>query len=423
MGPRIPTEAFGKRRALIAEALGEGNALVIATHAEALHSADVHHRFRPQSDFWYLTGFREPHSVLVLMGGSGESHLFLDERDPKQEIWTGRRLGVERAKDALDVDHAHPTEGLAGRLGGILDGQTVHSITRHDPAMHERIHNALGDTEDGRLILADARTIKDADEIAMLQAAADAAIQGHLAAYREMRSGRHERHPEAAFLHTVRALGSEGPGYPPIVGAGANAAVLHYIDNTDPIETGDLVLMDAGCEWDYYNSDITRTLPADGAWSDRQRDLYDLVLRAQDAAIAQVKPGNRFRDPHDAAVEVLTEGLVEHGFLNPQEAKDKDAHQAFYMHGTSHFLGLDVHDPGRYKGDDGKSRVLEPGMVLTVEPGLYFNPDFADLPAGLSPLGIRIENDLVVTEDGHTDLTAGLPRDADELASLVAGNG
>lgn len=422
-GPDIPLEAFAARRRRVAETLESGHALVVATHTEATHSNDVHHRFRPHSDFWYLTGFAEPHSVLVLDGGSAQTHLFLDERDPKQEIWTGRRLGLDRAKDALGVDHVHAIDDLPGRLADVVGNQEVRTIAQHDPAMETRIKNALGRTDDGRPLLAEARCIKDAAEVEMMQAAADAAIQGHLAAFPNMRSGRNERHAEAAFLHAIRDAGSEGPGYPPIVGAGANGAVLHYIENNATIQSGELVLMDAGAEWGYYNSDITRTVPADGEWTGRQKDIYAVVLEAQDAAIQAVRPGNRFRDPHDAAVQVLTHGLVNLGLLDMDvdQAIADNAHQDVYMHGTSHYLGLDVHDPGRVKGDDGESRILEPGMALTVEPGLYFNPDFAPLPEGMEPLGIRIENDLVVTDDGCNDLTAALPRDPDALADLVTG--
>ena len=422
--PRIPVEAYPARRARLADALGDGHALVVATHAEALHAHDVHHRFRPHNDFWYLTGFGEPHSILVLLGGSGESHLFLDERDPKQEIWTGRRLGVERAKDTVGVDHAHPISDLDRRLADLVKGHTVQVVAEHDPRMQERIRNTIGEIPDGCPLLAEARCIKDADEVAMMQAAADAGMAGHLAAFPELRAGRNERHAEAAFLHAIRMAGSEGPGYPPIVGTGPNAAVLHYIDNAAQIAPGDLVLMDAGCEWGYYNSDITRTVPADGEWTSLQREIYATVLAAQDAAIAKVRPGNRFRDPHDAAVEVLVQGLTDLGILDgdADKALDAEVHGDFYMHGTSHYLGLDVHDPGRTRDADGKSRVLEPGMALTIEPGLYFNPDYAPLPNGVPSLGIRIENDLVVTTEGHRDLTAALARDPDELAALVRGN-
>ncbi len=421
--PRIPQEAYAKRRQAMANRLSDDELLVVATHAEALHSHDVHHRFRPQNDFWYLTGFDEPGATLVLLP-SGESHIFVQERDPKKEIWNGRRLGVDRAKDALEVDHAHAAGELSSRLADLARGQTALVIANHDPAAREIIRNAVDEAADGAPRLADARCIKDADEIAMMQAAADVAADGHRAAFALMQAGNNERDAEAAFLHAIRRAGSEGPGYPPIVGTGANAAVLHYIENEDTIQSGDLVLMDAGAEWGYYNSDITRTLPASGEWSSHDLELYSLVLQAQDAAIAEVRPGNTFDAPHRAAIRVLADGLADMGICE-SAADAKEAQKAiepYYMHGTSHFLGLDVHDAGRYKGDDGKGRRLEPGMALTVEPGLYFNPDYAPLPKGMRARGIRIENDLVVTDDGALDLTSGLTRDPDELAALVSGN-
>jgi Xaa-Pro aminopeptidase len=422
--PRIPDDAFVARRKRLAERLGEGNAMVVATHAEALHSHDVFHRFRPQNDFWYLTGFNEPGSVLVLIGGSGESHLFLEERDAKKEIWTGRRLGVERAKDELEVDHTYAIGELKTKIEDITKGRTVHLIADHDPVAAKRIKKAVGDVEAGAPIVAAARCIKDAAEIAMMQKAADVAIDGHLAALPLMKVGRNEREAESAFLHAIRMAGSEGPGYPPIVGTGANAAVLHYIENEATIAKGDMVLMDAGAEWGYYNSDITRTAPASGEWQSQDKELYAIVLAAQDAAIAEARPGNPFHAPHNAAVRVLADGLADLGWIAPSD-DIKSAHEAvspFYMHGTSHFLGLDVHDAGAYRDDEGKGRLLEPGMSLTVEPGIYFNPDYAPMPVGVASKGIRIENDLMVTDDGCLDLTRGLTRDADELAALVAGN-
>ena len=221
---------------------------------------------------------------------------------------------------------------------------------------------------------------------------------------------------EAALLRHYRASGSTGPGYPAIVGAGANAAVLHYIENRDAIRAGDLVLVDAGCEWGYYNSDITRTVPSDGRFSDDHADLYRLVHEAQRAALAKVAPGNTLQQVHEAAAKVLTDGFVARGWM--KEDDGADGTRRFFMHGTSHYLGLDVHDAGRYK-IDGASRKLEPGMVITVEPGLYLNPNFTDLPPGLDPLGIRIENDVVVTDDGHDDLLAGLPNDLDGVEGLL----
>lgn len=418
--PQLGPEVFARRRARVAEALEDDEVLVVATHEEAVHSNDTHYRFRPHSDFWYLTGFGEPEAALVLRGDSGASALFLRERQRDAEIWTGRRLGTERAVEVLGVDRAHAFDEIGRGLRDELRGAKVRAVTEH----HRTVQAALpGDVAPGRSIVADQRVRKDADELRLLREAARIGNEAQLASWDEVRAGRREHHVEARLLQTYAAAGSTGPGYPPIVGAGANAAILHYIDNRAPIEAGDLVLIDAGCEWGYYNSDITRTLPADGKWTDEQRAWYDVVLRAQEAAIAEVRPGNTFDAPHRAAVEALTAGLVELGVLEGDVAAliEAEEHRRFYMHGTSHFLGLDVHDAGRYKVEGGASRPLEPGMVLTVEPGLYANPDFTDLPAGLTPLGIRIENDIVVTEDGCEDLQAGLPVDPDDMAAIVRG--
>lgn len=418
-GPQLGTDVFAKRRARVAEDLQDDQVLVVATHREALHSRDVHHRFRPHSDFWYLTGFNEPGAALVLEGDTGHSTLFLRQRKPAAEIWTGRRLGIENAPDVLGVDAAMDHDDLAKRLPRLVGDREALGVVGHDP---ETAH-LLPDAETAGDLIARRRMIKDAAEVEMMRAAARMGNEAMLAALPAAKAGAYEFQVDAALRYVYHGAGSTGPSYPPIVGAGANAAVLHYIDNQARIGDGDLVLVDAGCEWGYYASDITRTVPASGRFNDMQRTLYDIVHAAQKAAIAKVRPGNTFRDPHDTAVRVLTEGLVEAGILrgDVDALIDDDAYRSYYMHGTSHFLGLDVHDVGSPKDEDGGPRRLEPGMVLTVEPGLYFNPDFAELPDGIAPLGIRLENDIVVTEDGHEDLQADLTCDADDWADMLRG--
>ncbi len=417
--PQLPLEVYQARRRRVADALGDQGALVVATHPLAVHSKDVEHRFRPQSDFWYLTGFAEPGAILVLIGGTAEAHLFLRTRKPEAEIWTGRRLGVERARDALDVDHAHALDEFPERFHAMVQGLEVHGIVEHHPEIEEMVRNAVPDIRNGRNLLAGFRCIKDATEIALLQKANDVGVAAMEAVIEGRANLTTEHAMEAELLRAYRASGSTGPAYPPIVGAGANGAVLHYIDNQSAIKPDDVVLIDAGCEWGYYNSDITRTIPA-GAWSSLQKELYAIVLEAQKQAIAEIRPGNTFRAPHDAAVRVLTEGLVDRGYIqsNVDDAIKSEAYRAYFMHGTSHFLGLDVHDVGDAKDAEGGSRVLEPGMVLTVEPGLYFNPDFATVPDGVPTMGFRIENDVVVTDDGCLDLTRNLVTDADELEAM-----
>ncbi len=419
--PQLPLDAFLNRRARAADAVGDDAVLVVATHPEMTYSNDVEHRFRPHSDFWYLTGFDEPEAVLVLEGDSGTSTLFLRERHPEREVWTGRRLGLERAGEALGVDRVQAFGDLSRRIGGLVGKRQLLGNFEHDPGTRTRIRRAAGHEEDGREITATMRLRKDPDEIRLLRRAADVGVRAFEEAARLVRPGSSEHAVEGALLSTYRRAGSTGPGYQPIVGAGRNAAVLHYTRNQDPIKDGQLVLVDAGCEWGYYNSDITRTFGS-GGWSDEQADLYDLVLESQKAALREVRPGNTIRDPHHAACRVLAEGLVERGILegDPEKLVEAGDHRAFYMHGTSHFLGLDVHDVGGYRAQgNGEPTKLEPGMVITVEPGLYFNPDYAQVPAGLSGIGIRIEDDVVVTEDGLLNLTKGLPTNRDELDSLV----
>lgn len=420
--PQLPLDTFRRRRERLADAIGDGAVMVVATHPQTTFSNDVEHVFRPHSDFWYLSGFAEPESVLLLEGGTGRSDLWLRTRKPEAEVWTGRRLGVERAAEALGVDAAHAVDGLGADLKRRLAGRRVHACTDHHPDFDEHLRNVLGDEDPASCrALHEMRLRKDADEVRMLREAARLGNEAMERGLARVRPGTMEYEVEAELLRHYRAHGSTGPGYPPIVGTGANAGILHYIENRARIGPDDLVLVDAGCEWGYYNSDITRTVPASGEWTGLQRDLYDLVRRAQVAALREVRPGAEVKAPHRAAVRVLTEGLVEMGWISGsvEEAVERQSFRSFYMHGTSHFLGLDVHDVGGYTTEAGGPRVLEPGMVLTVEPGLYVNPDFAPAPGGVPPLGIRIENDVVVTEDGHEDLQAGLAADADDVAALA----
>lgn len=415
--PQLPIESFQRRREQAAQTLEDDQVLVVATHAETTYSNDVEHRFRPHSDFWYLTGFAEPGCVLTI-GSDGRTDLWLRPRKPEAEVWTGRRLGIERAQ-VLGVDHAHDSTDLAG-LKRSIGARKPLARTAHHPVAHAALAGL--DPADARPMLSSMRRIKDAQEIALLQRAADIGMEAMREALPLAQAGRRESEVEGALLRRYRAAGSTGPGYPPIVGAGANAAILHYIGNQAPIREGDLVLVDAGCEWGYYNSDITRTVPASGHFTPLQADLYEAVQRAQEAALRSVVPGKRFRDPHDAAVEVLVDALVDQGYLegDKDELIEKQAQRSFFMHGTSHYLGLDVHDPGEVKEADGESVRLEAGMCLTVEPGLYFNPDFAPCPDEAAGIGIRLENDVVVTEDGHLDLVGGLPARLDDVLAALS---
>lgn len=443
--PQLPLEAYQRRRRDLARQLGPGHALVVATHPTHQYSHDVEHPFRPHSDFWYLTGFDEPRSVLVLHGGSGATDLFVQPRRKEAEIWTGRRLGVDRATDALGVDRAHSFEDLNAKLPAILGKAKVHAIADHDPIVRRRVQRAAkrhlvpeassvrpGGPEankstqrmqpHGRHLLHEMRLVKEPAELKMLKVACDLGVAAHLEAASRIRPGARESAVEAAFSHHARSKGSTGVGYPSICGCGPNAAVLHYITNRDRLRKGRLFLIDAGCEWGWYTSDITRTYPVGGVFTRIQGDVYDLVAAAHKAALREVRPSRPFRAPHEAAVAVITAGLIDAGHLEgPYEAAVKEqTYRRFFMHGTSHWLGLDVHDAGSPNGPDGRPRLLRDGMCLTVEPGLYFNPDFAACPPRTAGIGIRIEDDVAVTGDGHRNLTRRLPVERDDVADLVA---
>lgn len=378
-------DIFADRRERLRDELGD-RPLVVATNPETIYSNDVHNRFRPNSDFWYLTGFAEPGATLVMDGD--KDFLFVRARDPKAEIWNGRRMGVERVAEL----------GMLGRDAG--------NVREFMQGKDYLVAGAADGGEDASGLLAEMRVRKDDFEIAQLAEANRIGMIAMEQALARATPGNFEHHIEAELLQVYRENGT-WPGYPSIVGAGQNGAVLHYTANSDRIKEGELVLVDAGCEAGYYNSDITRTVCA-GEMSTRQSDLYAVVESAQKAAIAEVRPGNHFHAPHEAATRVLATGLLDLGLIS-QEEQIKN----FYMHGTSHWLGLDVHDAGEYKVD-GKSRLLEAGMCLTIEPGLYFNPHFAKCPPGTEGIGIRLENDIVVTEDGHLDLTATTGKNAKE---------
>lgn len=421
--PRIEKAEFARRRKALGRQIGAGNALVVSTHPPALFSNDVTNPFRPQSDFWYLTGFGEPDAV-ALIESSGRTTLWLQPRDPASEIWDGRRLGVERAKSALGVQEARPSgevvKDLATRLGGF--GQ-VYAILGHDVALRARVKRAARrELAPGSHLVADMRIRKSPEELRVLRKACQVGMDAMEEAARSIRPGGRENHVAAALIGHYLREGSEGWGYPPIVGAGANAAVLHYTENRDAIKAGDLVLIDAGCSWHHYTCDITRTFPASGRFDTTQAALYDIVAEARKKALAKIRPGETVRAPHEAAARTITEGLVAMGHLkgHVDDLVAEHAYRAFFMHGTSHYLGIDVHDAGAYKDADGAWRRLEEGMVLTVEPGLYYNPDYATCPPGTAGTGIRIEDDVAVTETGRSVLTSRLPTDRDAVEAMVA---
>jgi len=426
---------YAARRRRLAEAMGDGVA-VVPTAPERVRNRDTHFPYRFDSHFYYLTGFSEPEAVLVLL--PGKSILFCRERNPEREIWDGFRHGPEAARERYGFDEAHAIETLDGKLPALLENQpvlhypmgadaewdaraigwlnAVRAKSRAGIAAPERV-------QDVRALIDEMRLVKDAHELALMRRAARIAAGAHRRAMLATRPGRAEYEIEAELLHEFRRNGAQFPAYSPIVAGGANACVLHYVFNDAPLADGDLLLIDAGCEPDGYASDITRTFPVNGRFTAAQRDVYEIVLAAQGAAIERVKAGSAWNDPHDAAVRVLAQGMLDLGLLQGslEEALEKEAYKRFYMHRTGHWLGLDVHDAGEYKRA-GSWRALQPGMTLTVEPGLYIRAD-DDVPAALRNIGIRIEDDVRVAEGGCEVLTAEAPKRVADIEALMRDRG
>lgn len=433
----LPGDAWRKRRRQLMRMAGEEAIVVLAAAPERVRSRDTHHPYRQDSDFWYLTGFVEPEAVLVLMPGRrhGESILFCRERDPEREAWDGGRLGPEGAVDTLQMDDAYPIDDIDDILPGLLEGRSrVYYPFGRDPDFD---HTMIGWVNQVRArirtgarapheflelghLLDELRLFKSAQELRVMQRAADISMVAHAAAMQAVRPGMHEYTLQAELERVFRMHDAE-PAYGSIVGAGANACILHYRANNARIGADDLVLIDAGAEYRGYAADITRTFPAGGMYSAQQRALHEVVEQAQAAALAQAQPGVPYAAMHDAAVQVLTEGLLRLGLLKGRldKAVADGAYKRFYRHKTGHWLGLDVHDVGEYRVDD-QSRVLEPGMVFTIEPGLYVMPDDTSVPAKWRGIGIRIEDDVHITRDGHRVLTQALPRSAEAIEAFMA---
>ena len=429
---------FHNRRQRLLDTLTRrgGGVAIVPTAAEVTRNRDTHYPFRPDSYFHYLSGFPEPEAVLVLVAGdTPRSLLFCRDKNIEREIWDGFRFGPEAAADEFGFDEAHPIADLDTQLTTLLANQpAIYFALGHDLAWDKRLVDALnrvreqvrtGITAPARIQdlhaeLDEMRLIKDSHEVLTMRRAAAISDVGHRRAMQVTRPGRHEYEVEAELLHAFRQGGAQSPAYPAIVAGGANACVLHYVSNACRLADGDLLLIDAGCELDGYASDITRTFPVNGRFSGPQRDVYQLVLAAQQAAIDATAPGIAWNVPHDAAVAVLAQGMLDLGLLSGTldgvlEAGD---YRRFYMHRTGHWLGLDVHDVGDYKRD-GDWRPLQTGMTLTVEPGCYIRA--ADkVPEAFWNIGIRIEDDVLVTKDGCSVLTADVPKDADEIEALMA---
>jgi Xaa-Pro aminopeptidase len=436
----VAQEELARRRQSLMRLIG-GEALALLPAAAVRHrNSDVEHAYRQDSDFHYLTGFPEPHAVAALLPGreAGEYVLFVRERDPDREAWEGRRAGLAGACREHGADEAFSIGDLDKVIPVLMEGR---SRVFYTLGQHARFDQRLlgwldglrprGQAASGRHapaqiatlehILHDMRLRKSRAEIELLRESARIAARAHVRAMRFCRPGRKEYEVMAELVHEFR-LHNADASYHPIVGGGANSCILHYHENDQELKDGDLLLVDAGCEHHFYASDITRTFPVNGRFSPEQRAVYDIVLRANQAAIAQVRPGNDWNAPHEAAVQSVTQGLVRLGLLKGRVShlvRDGD-YQRFFMHRTGHWLGMDVHDVGDYKVGD-QWRALEPGMVMTIEPGIYIPPGARKVPKRFHGIGIRIEDDVLVTRSGAEVLTGGVPKDPDEIEALMAG--
>ncbi len=433
----VPLRTHARRRRQLMRMVGDEAILILPAAKEVVRSRDTHYPYRQDSDFWYLTGFGEPEAVLVLVPGRkhGEALLFCRERDPEREAWDGPRCGPEGAVETFGFDDAYPIGDLDDILPGLLEGRTrVYYHFGRDQEFDLKLigwlNRVRAQVRQGAQppheflelghVLDEMRLFKDRDELRLMQRAADISVLAHEAAMRAVRGGMREYELQAELERVFRQHDAE-PAYGSIVGAGSNACVLHYRANNAPVNGGDLVLVDAGAEYRGYAADITRTFPASGRFNKEQRLLHDLVHEAQRAALKKARPGIAYEEGHRAAVATLTEGLLRLGLLKGKLEKNiADGHyRRFYRHKTGHWLGLDVHDVGEYR-IDGESRLLEPGMVFTIEPGLYVAPDDTTVDAKWRGIGIRIEDDVLVTKDGHEVLTDKLARSAEEIEAFMA---
>ena len=434
----ISKSEYARRRKRLMDMMASNSIALIPAASECTRSRDTQYPFRQDSDFLYLTGFAEPDGVLVLIPGRrhGQVLLFCRDRDPTMEQWHGYRAGPDGAVSTFGMDDAFPIDDIDDIVPGLAEGkQHIYYAMGHNDtfdrsvmAWVNQIRSQVrtgakppGDFTDLAFLLHEQRLFKSAAELRIMAKAGDISSQAHCQAMRECRPGRYEYQLEGAIARTFAEHGARFPAYNSIVGSGANACVLHYDENRDRLTDGDLVLIDAGCEYKGYAADITRTFPVNGKFSTEQRALYDLVLNAQLAAIKKVRPGNTWNQPHDATVRVITRGLIALGLLkgNEKQLIKDGAYRDFYMHRAGHWLGMDVHDVGDYR-IDGKWRQLEPGMVLTIEPGIYVSPTNTKVPKKWRGIGIRIEDDVAVTASGCQVLTAGVPKVADDIEALMA---
>jgi Xaa-Pro aminopeptidase len=418
--------------------MGDNAIAILPSSKLKVRNHDADFQFRQDSDFYYLTGFNEPEAVLALIPGRehGEAVLFCRERDPSKELWDGKMLGPEGAIKTLGFDDAFPISDIDEILPGLIEGRdkVFYALGRNaqfDAQIMEWVNTIRSKVRSGahppgefvaiEYPLHELRLFKSKAEVKLMKRAAEISAKAHVQAMKVCKPGLFEYSLEAEIVHSCMREGARFQAYSSIVGGGANSCILHYIDNNEALVDGDLVLIDAGCELELYASDITRTFPVNGKFSDAQAEIYQIVLDAQHAAIAQVKPDNHWNHPHEAAVEVIVDGLMRLGILKGKrkDILEKETYKQFYMHRTGHWLGLDVHDVGEYK-TGGEWRVLEPGMAMTVEPGIYIAPGSKGVPKKYHGIGIRIEDDVLVTKTGCEVLTSGVPKEIEEIEALMA---
>jgi Xaa-Pro aminopeptidase len=434
---RIGREEFARRRRQLMRIMGRDCIAIVPAAPIRHRNNDVEYSYRQDSDFYYLTGFDEPEAVAVLIPGRGDAEyvLFVRDRDPERETWDGRRAGTEGATRDYGADDAFPIADIDEILPGLMENhaRVFYAMGTH-PEFDQRVvgwvNGLRAQAKNGRHpphelialdhVLHDMRLFKSRAELDLMREAARIGTLAHQRAMRSCRPGRNEYEIAAEIVHEFHRHNAE-TSYEPIVGGGANACILHYRENDQVLRDGELLLIDAGCEYECYASDITRTFPVNGRFNPAQRAVYEVVLEANRAAIAQVRPGNNWNQPHEAAVRVVTQGLVRLGLLRgrPSRLEREGAYRRFFMHRTGHWLGMDVHDVGDYRIGD-EWRVLEPGMVLTIEPGIYISGAGRGIPRQFRNIGIRIEDDVVVTREGAEVLTQAAPKDADAIEALMA---
>jgi Xaa-Pro aminopeptidase len=434
----IPKSEYARRRKALMAQMEPNSIAILPAAAVAIRNRDVEHVYRQDSDFQYLSGFPEPEAVIALIPGRehGEYVLFCRERNPERELWDGLRAGQEGAISEFGADDAFPITDIDEILPGLIEGRdrvysAMGSNAEFDRHLMEWINTIRAKAKMGAQppkefvaldhLLHDMRLYKSAAELKVMREAAAISCRAHIRAMQACRAGLREYSLEAELEYEFRKGGARMPAYGSIVAAGRNGCILHYQENAALLKDGDLVLIDAGCEIDCYASDITRTFPVSGRFSPEQRAIYELVLKSQEAAFAAIGPDKHWNQAHEATVRVITAGLVELGLLQGEVDAliASEAYRAFYMHRAGHWLGLDVHDVGEYKVG-GEWRVLEPGMTLTVEPGIYISPDNQTVAKKWRGIGVRIEDDVVVTRQGCEILTGGVPKTVDEIEALMA---